>query len=238
MSGIKKVLTIGSAMQDVFIQYEHAPTISMHTGKHQREYIVFPEGKKIEIDNVTYHTGGGGTNAATSFSRADFTVTCFAKVGTDAAGEFILNSLAGRGVDTSAMLQTPTQQTGCSFILPNPSGNRTVLVHRGANLTLQENELPYDLLTQTPILYITSLSGPTANLLPIITKGARPTAELIAVNPGTSQLTANVPSLVTALPTIDLLIMNTHEAGLLMQSLAQNQKNKKHLEQIANCQNY
>lgn len=214
---MKKVLTIGGAMYDIFIQLDTAQTLKT-LNNHQ--CLVLSDGKKMEVDQVTYHTGGGATNAATLFSLCDFATTVFCKVGTDDAGEFIINSLNGRGINTSAILKTPILPTGTSFIMPNPSGNRTALVYRGANMTLQEQELPYELLSQAPLIYITSLSGQTAQFLPIITNVARPTAELIAVNPGTSQLTTHVQTLIEALPFIDVLILNTHEATLLMNNLS------------------
>lgn len=68
-------------------------------------------------------------------------------------------------------------------------------------------------------LYITSLSGPAAQLLIPITQLAKKYNKPVASNPGTSQLHAGAIFLKEALSAIDILILNSYEAELLMTSL-------------------
>ncbi len=221
-----KILTIGSAMRDIFLQYPCEQMLRLHTATKTRSFIVLEEGKKIEINDIVKSTGGGATNSAVSFKRLGFDVESFFKIGTDHEGSFIVEKLATEQISTEHIARTDSVGTGTSFITPCPSGDRTVLVYRGANLTLTEAELPGDVISACDHLYITSLSGKTSHLLPIITKKAKQQNKLVATNPGTSQLTANVDTLKEALPNIDILIMNYYEATLFMQAFIQQTKHK------------
>lgn len=217
---MKKVLTIGSSMQDVFLQYQGVETLHMHTQQEDFAYVCMRAGRKIEIQNVIHYCGGGATNSAVSFARAGFDVEAFFKIGNDDAGNFILKKLAKENVATNHVTKTDKAPTGNSFIIPGPQGNSAVLVHRGANITLTKQELPEAAIQNADQLYITSLSGPAAPLLINITQLAKKHNKPVAANPGTSQLHAGAEFLKEALSGINILILNSYEAELLMTSLS------------------
>jgi len=217
---MKKILTIGSAMQDVFIQYEGVETLHLHTQEEDLAYVCMRAGRKIEIKSLEYYCGGGAANSAVSFARAGFDVSIFCKIGTDQAGDFITKTLQTENVSTAHVLTTNQTQSGNSFIVPGPQGNSAVLVYRGANVTITEQQLPESAIAQSDQLYITSLSGPAAPLLIPITKLAKKYNKPVAANPGTSQLHAGAQYLKEALSGIDILILNTYEAELLMTTLS------------------
>lgn len=215
----KKVLTIGSAMQDIFTEYEGVETLHLHTKEEDLSYVCMRAGRKIEIQRLIYYCGGGAANSAVSFARSGFDVIIFCKIGTDQAGDFIIKTLQSEHVATDYILKTNKEQSGNAFIVPGPQGNSAVLVYRGANVTITEKELPESLIAQTDQLYITSLSGPAAPLLIPITRIAKKHNKSVAANPGTSQLHAGAEYLKEALCNIDILIVNSYEAELLMTTL-------------------
>ena len=216
---MKKILTIGGAMRDIFIQHEHVETLNLHTTDKEQSFIILEQGHKIEVDKLAHYTGGGAANSAVSFARLGFSVESFFKVGADQEGNSIVQALEKENVSTNHVLRSKQVATGTSFIIPGSKGNRTVLVYRGANLTIQENELPRSAMKNTDQIYVTSLSGPAAKLLVPIAKIAKEYGKPVAVNPGTSQLKAGPTMLKAALENIDILILNSYEAQLLMTSL-------------------
>jgi len=216
---MKKVLTIGSIMRDVFMQYDGVETLNLHTNTDDLSYVCMRAGRKIELNNIVYYCGGGAANSAVSFARASCDVTIFSKIGIDQAGDFILQTLNKENINTSLITQTDTAPTGNSFIVTGPQNNSAVLVHRGANITITQSELPENAIANSDLLYITSLSGPTAPLLIAITSLAQKYNKPVAANPGTSQLNAGAQYLKAALSGIDTLILNSYEAELLMTSL-------------------
>ncbi len=219
-----KVLTIGSAVRDVFIEYDTTQTLRLDTlSQEHQAFIILEEGKKVEVSNVLYRTGGGATNSAVAFVRLGHETVSFFKVGNDEQGQFIKNKLIQEHVDVSPSVESDTYATGTSFIIPCPSGNRAALVYRGASLTIQKDELPYKTIENVDYIYITTLSAQAAELLPIITKYAHQYKTPVAVNPGTTQMEERADTLRQALPNIDILIVNKHEASLLMLALCQEQ---------------
>lgn len=211
-----KILTIGGATRDIFIEHEVVTTKMRDTS-----YLMFPEGKKVEVSSIRYATGGGATNSAVSFKQLGFGVESFFKLGTDYEAEIILQELAAHGVATQHVARTDLAATGTSFILPSPTGDRAILVYRGANTLLATADIPSGLLAGVSHVYITSLSGNASELLPHIAALAKKNNILVACNPGTSQLTARMDTLAQALEYIDILILNSYEAGLLWQSISQ-----------------
>jgi sugar/nucleoside kinase (ribokinase family) len=215
------IVTLGSALCDIFIHYTNKETITLANDQKNTQFIALEEGKKTELSTLTYAIGGGAVNAAISFERLGFNPAIYAKIGDDADGKFILNRLTHTTVNTDLITISKKTPTGKSFIIPCPSGDRSVLVYRGANVTIEQKDIPMRAITQADAVYITSLSGKTAQLLPYIVSSARKAGIFIAVNPGTSQLQAGALALKQALPFIDVLILNAFEAQLLMSAFAQ-----------------
>ncbi len=221
-----KIITIGSAVHDLFIEYEHPQLMAFEIDSQEIMYIMIEEGRKIEITNLHHATGGGALNSASCFKRLGFSSAPCAKIGTDANGEFILEQLAKKKIDTVFISESTKIPTGTAYILPSPTGNRGLLIDRGANLPLTKKDIPLKEFIDCDQLYITSLSKNTAELLPYITKEAKKLDLPVAVNPGTSQLTVNVTSLIESLSNIDILIVNTCESALLAEKLLPTHRKK------------
>jgi len=204
-----RVLTIGGATYDIFIDYAARTCVI-----DEQPSIFLPAGQKIDLDAVSYYSGGGATNSAASFARLGFCASSFFKIGNDCAGLFIVDQLQKESIITHQVI-SETEKTSCSFILPCPSGDKTILVYRGANNTITKDEIPVDLIVQHDLIYISSLGGSTAQLLPDIVRIAHENKILVAVNPGGSQLKF-ARSLYDALSFIDILILNSYEAQLFM----------------------
>lgn len=219
---MKKVLTIGGATQDVFIQYQPQESMRLHTESPGHCFLMIEEGQKIEVSDLLYHTGGGATNAAVSFQKLGFDATAFFKIARDTPGDFILHELKKFNIKTIPVISREGQ-TGTAFIIPCPSGERIIFVHRGINMNLSEDELPYDQIRAADIIYITSLNGPASELLPSIARYAKEHQKIVATNPGTPQIREKPDILRASLQYVDILIMNATEAQLCARSLCKEQ---------------
>ncbi len=209
-----KVLTIGGAMQDIFLEYK-AQTALIDN----ENYIVLPEGRKITVDELNFVTGGGASNSAASFAHLGFEVKVACSIGADAAANFILHEFQALGISTQLIQKNPDRHTGTSFIIPTPSGDRAILVHRGATELLQLDKITDSDLADVGQIYITSLGPQTSTELARFAKRAKQKTIKISCNPGTSQLTARVDTLLDALPHIDVLILNHFESELLLRGM-------------------
>ncbi len=221
---MKKIITIGSAVHDLFIEYERPQLMAFEIDGQEVMYVMLEEGRKTEITELHTAIGGGALNSASSFKRLGFSATPCSKIGTDSQGAFILEQLKKKKIDHSYIKESTKNPTGTSYILITPTGNNGLLVNRGANLTLNRKDVPLKEFIDCDQLYITSLSKNSSELLPYITSHAKKLNIPVAANPGTSQLTANVSTLIESLGHIDILIMNTLEATLLAEKIITSKK--------------
>jgi ribokinase len=102
--------------------------------------------------------GGMAGNTAYALARLGIPVALVGRVGNDAAGEFLKESLAG--VDLSHVI---TQgESGRAYILTDPQGERTILVEPNTNDDLDEKHIPWEALKDTTFLHFTAFVGDSA----------------------------------------------------------------------------
>ena len=216
---MKKALVIGGATLDMIITYEDMETMVHQRKNDTHSYLLLGEGKKIEVLEQQYSSGGGATNAAVSLKKLGVEVSLVCKMGQDAPGEVVSAELKNYGVDLSKVIYCKTGGTASSFVVPSLQGDRTVFAYRGVNATLLASEVPLDHLKDYDFLYITSLSKQAAETLPEIVSAAKKQNIPVAINPGVSQLKRGSGFLKDSLPNIDILILNYEEAEQFMLSL-------------------
>ncbi len=216
---MNKILTIGSATQDIFILYEDAETLHLLRKKQKKSYILLEQGIKIDVQKLHYATGGGATNSAFSFKRLGLDVAIFCKIGTDKPGQFIFEQLNREHINTQVITQHDTISTAISFIIPTPAKDYTALVYRGTQTQLTNKDLPLSVLTRINYLYITSLAGKSNEFLPSLCQEAKKNKVTVSCNPGLDQITKHALFLHKSLSSIDILILNHVEAQKFMVSL-------------------
>lgn len=205
-----KVLTMGAAVQDVFLM---GKALQAKRDVKTHNYIEqFPLGAKIEIDDVHMDVGGGATNAAVTFARQGFKVGFVGKIGRDPAGSEVLRVLHREGVGTEHVVYDPKLSTSFSTLLVAPSGERTILNYRGASHNMQAKDFAIKNL-QADWIYISSLAG-NFKLLSAVIKHAHTIGIKVALNPGGRELAAG-GKLRKLLPYVEVLAANREEMAQL-----------------------
>lgn len=204
--GNVKILTFGAATQDVFLS---GKALHARRDVRTRDYVeMFPLGAKIDVETVTFDTGGGATNAAVTFARQGLIASFAGKVGHDPAGQEVLRVLKREGVGTDHIVQDARLTTSYSTILLAGSGERTILNHRGASHDLKAKEFGIRNL-EADWFYITSLAG-NMDLLSKLLKHANTHGIQVAIDPGNAEL-AQVKKLRALLPLVTVLKANAEE---------------------------
>lgn len=207
-----KILAIGKGTQDVFLRSDE---FDPHKeGEHM--YTHLPLGLKMEVEDVTFETGGNATNVAVTFARQGLESGYLWGLGEDPASQAILHELDKEGVDTSHVIQDPEYQSGYSVIMIATNGERTILNHRGKAFgrTGRHN---FDLraIAKYDWVYPTSLGNGGLTLLRQIIDTAEKNGVKVMLNPAGPEL-AEKDKLVGLLDGVDILCTNKEEMQLLV----------------------
>ena len=207
------VITIGSATRDVFLRAEGFE-LRQHADSPTGTEQCFPLGSKIEIKEITFTTGGGGTNAAVTFVRQGLKTACIGSVAEDINGREIIEELKKEKIETKFFQKTALGYTAYSVIFIHPNAERTILSYKGEGQNLNAEKTLFKKI-KTKWLFLNSLGG-NYKLLEKAVFWAKKNSVKIASNPGGKELAHGLEKLKVLLENSDIIIMNQEEAARLV----------------------
>mgnify|MGYP003300276934 FL=1 len=149
-----KVITIGSATMDVFVECDKANIVSVCSKDKNSEFMSYPYGSKIDITEFSTNVGGGGINTACNLANLGFDTAAIFKVGDDIYSDGIFSFCKDKNINLTNVIQDKSISTGFSIILVSFQGDRTVLAHRGANAKIEFDEINLDAVKDADFIYI------------------------------------------------------------------------------------
>lgn len=209
-----KVITIGSATMDVFVECDEANIVSVYSKNKSSDFMSYPYGAKIDISNFSSNVGGGGINTACSFAKLGFDTSAIFKIGDDIYSDGILEFFKSHKVNLDNIIQNPNVSTGFSIILVSFQGDRTVLAHRGANAQIRENEINFEAIKNADFIYIAPLNGESNKVLEPIVEFAHKNNTKICFNAGTTSIKRGFEHLKKILESANVVVMNKEEATM------------------------
>lgn len=209
------VVTFGSASWDVFMKSKDI-LVAKNKKFVSGEGICFNLGSKVDIENIYFSSGGGGTNTAATFAKQGFRVTFIGMVGSDLAGQEIVKDLAERKINTQFVFKTNKKPTNYSVVLKTKKGlDRTILVFRGAAELLNRNDINWKKIKKAKWFYLAPLSGSLTGETKKIVDFANKNKIKVALNPSKEQLSLPKNVLRKIVNKIDVLLLNQEEASVL-----------------------
>ncbi len=207
------IITFGSATWDIFLKFKNFKAADRKKIVTEKGFSL-SAGLKINVDDIYFSSGGGGTNTAATFANQGFKTAFCGLVGKDEAGEKIIKELKEKGVSSGFVSMTGKKPTNHSIILSSDGKERTILAYRGAAGQLSKKDVPWPRL-KSKWFYLAPLSGPSVSLFESLVDFAAERKIKVAVNPGNSQLSLPKKKWQKILKKIDVLILNQQEASLL-----------------------
>jgi len=209
------IITFGSAAQDI-----HIKSKSFKILKDQKDFstgsgICLPFGSKIDVEDIIFTTGGGGTNVATTFARQGLKTAYCGAIGVDLSGLEVIRDLKHFGVDTRFLVKEKEKRTNNSVIISNEGEDRTILVYRGASDLYSKKDIKWKKIKKTKWFYLAPLSGLLLYEFENIVNFAKENGIKVAVNPSKQQLSLPEEELKRIFGKVDILFMNQEEASLL-----------------------
>jgi sugar/nucleoside kinase (ribokinase family) len=204
------VITFGAATRDIFVRASALEIQEAETPDHQYD-ACFPLGAKIDVQEMIFETGGGATNAAVTFGRLGWKAACVTSVGRDAVADDIAKAIKQDGVSSAFFQHDPKLATGASVILLSGSGERTILVHRGASAAISAKRVPWPKL-RARWFYCSSFGG-DLDLLRRVFAQAKKVGAHVAWNPGNKELAHGFAALEPFIRQADVFNLNKEEAA-------------------------
>lgn len=203
------VITIGSSLVDFFIQSDEFSVTKNESGV----LLCQRYGDKIEVDQFSVLTGGGGGNTATGFARAGFHTAVVTETGKDTFAQLVLQAFHDDRVATNLVIQEKKEQTGGSIILIGSDGGRTIMVHRGAASLLDPADIPVEAVEKTGWVHLSSIAGRLPTLTRIFSARKK---QKLSWNPGKQELLLLAESRISLqnLP-VEVLLVNEQEWAMV-----------------------
>ncbi len=216
-----RVASIGSATIDCFVHTARkgSQLMDIRDIAHDTEFVGYPLGGKLIIDQLHFFPGGGGTNAAKSLANYGHKTHYLGTIGDDTLGEWIKRELKKNKVKNLA--RTIKKQSGYSVILDAVERDRTIFAFKGAN----------DEFTITPAMkklrpqgvYLTSMTGPAFDTSFKLCKHYKKNGAVLMFNPSAYLAKRGVDHLAPLLAITDILVTNKDEARLLVGNRNENE---------------
>lgn len=139
------VITLGTVTVDLFLESNlfkpfHNPSLpkkEFPTGNAE----CFSLGSKLYVDTLSQFVGGDATNAGVTFARQGFQVGFVGKIGMDLNTKFVQERLKKEKIKFLTKTYSK-KQLDTSVILLSPTGERTILVSRGASTDFSAKDIP------------------------------------------------------------------------------------------------
>ena len=209
------IITFGSAAQDI-----HLKSKAFKTLKDDKDFITgsgicLALGSKIEIEDIMFTSGGGGTNTAATFVKQGFRTAFCGAIGADSSGLEIVRELKHLRIDTKFVVKKKDKHTNQSIIISNTGEDRTILVYRGASDILGKKDMQWKKMKKAKWFYLAPLAGLLCDNFEEIVNFAYENKIKIAVNPSELQLSLPAEKLKNIFKKIDIVFLNQEEASFL-----------------------
>ena len=111
-----------------------------------------------DVESFRKVVGGAPTNMALGVAQLGCDAALMGKIGEDAFGDFVLDSLDRAGVDTRGMSRTDRAQTGLTFVTLDEDGDRSFLFYRdpSADMLLRTDDIVPQVVEEARIFQVGS----------------------------------------------------------------------------------
>lgn len=118
--------------------------------------------KSVNSDNMLFMASPGGApcNVLSMLQNLGKKTAFIGKVGKDMFGDFLVDAISSRGIDSSYVVRDSSVPTTLAFVHNDEDGDRSFSFYRnpGADMMLRIDEIDCDILNSTKIFHFGSLS--------------------------------------------------------------------------------
>ncbi len=203
MPGSYDLVVLGDANPDVIVR--GAP-----------EVLTFGQAER-EVEGASLALGGSGALMAHAAARLGLRTAFVGLVGADRAGDLVLDTLAGAGVDVSRATRDPDLATAMTVIFVRPDGDRAMLTFPGALSAFGREHVDEGVLARTRHVHVASvfLQPRLTAALPALLAVARDGGATTSLDTNDDPAGRWELERESILPVVDYLLPNEREAVAL-----------------------
>ncbi len=175
-------------------------------------------GELVLTERILLTIGGCAANVAVNLAKMEVSAAVVGRVGDDVAGRVVIDMLRQRGLDVSAVSQSPGVDTSQTLIV-NVAGQDRRFIHTfGANAEFRATDIPLDRVQHCKVLYLGGYllmaNVRQEELVPLFAAARRAGARTVldVVTPGREDYLSRLDKL---LPHVDVFLPNSHEAEMI-----------------------
>jgi len=208
------IITFGSAARDIYLKSGAFKILKDQVNFKTGEGICLPFGSKIDVEDILFTSGGGGTNTAATFGLQGLKTAFVGAVGGDVAGKEVLADLKNYKIDTRFVLVKSEKKTNHSVIFSTNGEDRTIMIYRGASELLDFKDIGWNKI-KARWFYFAPITGLLCDNLAEIIDYAKKNKVKVVMNPSKQQLAMPEEKLKEILKKVDILFLNQEEASIL-----------------------
>lgn len=111
-------------------------------------------GELMVVDEISLFTGGCACNTAVALAKLGVKTGVIGKVGQDSLGQFVIDDLAAKGIETSQISTSKLNDTCKTIIISTVSEDRRYIHMVGSNQDFGIDDVNFDYLSTAKMLYI------------------------------------------------------------------------------------
>jgi len=146
------VITFGSATIDIFLKDKKLASFI------KKGFFQIPESQKIDLEEISIFSGGGGINSAITFASQKLKTAYCGGIGDDALGDEIIKELKNKKIDLGFTKKIKNSHTNLSIIL-SPKKQRTILNYRDASKEIDIKDIVKSKIVKTKWFYLAPLKN-------------------------------------------------------------------------------
>jgi fructokinase len=169
--------------------------------------------------------GGGPANLAVGASMLGLKASFMGKVGNDAFGRFLKETLESKDVDTRGLVMSETVNTTLAFVHLKPDGDRSFSFYRkpGADMMYSKEDIDFNIINECSIFHFSSVSltdEPAAEAIRTAVEYAKTKVRTLSFDPNLrpplwASLDQAKIRIASMLPYADILKISGEEAEFL-----------------------
>ncbi len=213
----KQIICLGSACKDIFFPTSEGKVTETPEDLLSQKKISFELGAKYKIEERHESLGGCAANVAVGLSKLGINSGCYARVGNDYIGDWILEELEDGGVDVSNIGREKDCVSDLSaIVIDSKSAERVIFSNQKANGRL---EIDPKKIKKTEWLFIGDLHGDWERHLDDIFSVADEKKIRIAFNPRQINIHDNAKKIVEKISGTEVLFLNKDESMEIIMSV-------------------